>query len=420
MDSKTKGAWLIHNTNKLANTNNQGIYEKTYLAGKTGILLSAISASEEQVLNEQRLKALASTNNINTSFELPTILNTLSDHELIDRSSNGVAVLGVTTTSALQHTSKIFESLSPRPEEHSVIELAEISSNKPVGFNEVGEYLSDAHKLSKKNMDQVIFDSELYGFVDVETLQSNEKIYFNGNLFRKDSAVKVKKVLDSLKQEEEHLVRELSSMLQSKGCIDVITAKRILGEKLFDKVHSVGLYDFNAVCNHSEETGFLTLPSAFSKYSNSMLEDAFDLAKAFVASLTYGITKSYYERGRITDIGALLRTLIRGEPIGPIDAIGQDYKVLEVKGVVQTFQGSKKGRTGYMMRLLKKEVGELALQVLQSGDASQESLISLPGATITKFIGPEINREVTRRKQVKQSPFVTNDMISALRTGGIK
>ncbi|TOO01602.1 hypothetical protein CGH46_20570, partial [Vibrio parahaemolyticus] len=286
--------------------------------------------------------------------------------------------------------------------------------------NEVEEYLSDTHRLAKKEVQQVIFDSESYGFVDVEKLQSNEKIYFNGNLFRKDSAEKVKKVLDSLKPDEERLVKELTSMIQSKGCVDVTTAKNIVGDKLFEKIHSIGLFDFNVVCNNAEEVGFLTLPAAFSKYSNSMLEDAFDLAKAFVASLTYGITKSYYERGQISDIGALLRTLINGQAIGPVNAIGQDYKVLEIKGVVKIYQGSKKGRTGHMMKLLKREVGELALLVLKSGDASQESLMSLPGATVTKYIGPETNREITRRQQVKQSPFATNDMISALRTGGIK
>lgn len=131
-------------------------------------------------------------------------------------------------------------------------------------------------------------------------------------------------------------------MIQSKGCVDVTTAKNIVGDKLFEKIHSIGLFDFNVVCNNAEEVGFLTLPAAFSKYSNSMLEDAFDLAKAFVASLTYGITKSYYERGQISDIGALLRTLINGQAIGPVNAIGQDYKVLEIKGVVKIYQGSKK------------------------------------------------------------------------------
>ena len=70
------------------------------------------------------------------------------------------------------------------------------------------------------------------------------------------------------------------------------------------------------------------------------------------------------------------------------------------------------------MRLLKKEVGELALQAIRQGDVSEQSIIALPGAAITKFRGPEVNREIIRREQIQKSPFETNDMISALRTGG--
>lgn len=44
------------------------------------------------------------------------------------------------------------------------------------------------------------------------------------------------------------------------------------------------------------EVGFLTKPSSFSKYSSSDVDDAFDLAKAFVSSLTYGMTKSSHSK----------------------------------------------------------------------------------------------------------------------------
>jgi hypothetical protein len=70
------------------------------------------------------------------------------------------------------------------------------------------------------------------------------------------------------------------------------------------------------------------------------------------------------------------------------------------------------------MRLLKKEVGELALQAIRQGDVSEQSIECLPGAAITKFRGPEANREIIRREQIQKSPFETNDMINSLRTGG--
>jgi hypothetical protein len=51
MDKKVKGSWLIHHTNKLQAVTNQSGFEKTYLSGKAGILLTAISSNQEVTLN---------------------------------------------------------------------------------------------------------------------------------------------------------------------------------------------------------------------------------------------------------------------------------------------------------------------------------------------------------------------------------
>jgi hypothetical protein len=77
MDKKVKGSWLIHHTNKLQGVTNQLGYEKTFLAGKAGILLSAISANNETIISNQRLHTLAQAANINTTFELPKLLDVL-------------------------------------------------------------------------------------------------------------------------------------------------------------------------------------------------------------------------------------------------------------------------------------------------------------------------------------------------------
>jgi hypothetical protein len=418
MDNKVKGAWLIHHTNKLQNITNQEKYQKAFLAGKSGILLSAISESNQSVVSNEKLAVLANAANINTTFELPKLLDVLQEHQLIDNSVSGVGVLGVTTVTTLQHTSNIFESLEPNNVESSVIELAEIASEKPVQSTLLSEKISDLYQLSSSEMSGVLFDSEQIGFVDVENINKNEKILFNGNLFRRDSAQKIKAVLDSLTQNEQNSLNELSATLRKIACIPVLEAQKILGINLFEKVTAIGFLDVNVVSNNKEEVGYVTLPSAFSKYSSSMVEDAFDLAKAFVASLTYGMTKSSYMRGQITMIDRLLSALISGREVGPVSAIGQDYKVLELKGVVSVRQGSKNGRTGPMLKLLKKEVGELALQAIRQGDISEHSVPSLPGAAITKYKNPETNRETIRRNQVQRSPNETNDMINSLRTGG--
>ena len=66
-----------------------------------------------------------------------------------------------------------------------------------------------------------------------------------------------------------------------------------------------------------------------------MIDDAFDLAKALVAALTYGMTERSSGTGRIQSIDLLLGRLIAGGSVGPATAIGQDYRVLEEKRVVE-------------------------------------------------------------------------------------
>lgn len=418
MDKKTKGSWLIHHTNKLQGVTNQTGYEKTFLAGKAGILLSAISSNNQVTVNNDRLTVLAIAANINTTFELPKLIEVLQRQQLIDTAGGGIAVLGVTTAKTLQHTSDIFDALAPGSTEVATIALAELASLEPVLAGQVAVELADSYQLGKAEIGQLMSDAEQIGFVDAEKLSPGETLLFNGNLFRRETTRKIKAVLDSLTSAEQSKLNELTETLKKQACVDTDFASKLLGEPLFKKVTAIGLFDISVVSNSTEDVGFLTLPSAFSKYSNSMVDDAFDLAKAFVSSVTYGMTKSSYARGQIQMVDALLSALVRGESVGPVNAIAQDYKVLELKGVVEVKTGTKKGRTGPMLRLLKTEVGELALQAIRQGDVSEHSLSSLPTAAVTTFSGPEHNREKIRRAQTKMSPKATNDMLSILRTGG--
>ena len=164
----------------------------------------------------------------------------------------------------------------------------------------------------------------------------------------------------------------------------------MLGIPLFEKLKSAGMYDINLVANPSGEFGFVTRPAAFHEFNDPLVDDAFDLAKALVSALFYGMTQSSSGRGKIESIGALLAKLIRGEPVGPATAIGKDYRVLEMKGVIIT----KTSRPfGYKMKLLKRDIGEMALKVLTTGDAASANVVDrpLPG-TMTGYVGPEQTR----------------------------
>lgn len=410
MKAETKGAWLIHHSNKLEKFTSSGHYENILDAGKCGKLLSALSASHiDFELPMEKVKVLAKATNIGRA-ELGTYLNELEKQRLIRVTDSGVDVLAITSQTILTYTNTIFNEFGPDAKELAVLELAEMASKNPTLDKEASEYLSDIYRISSPEINKMFSQAELYGFTDVEKMNSGEKLYFNGNLFRTEDASKLNAVLSSLNSSDQRVISDLNAQLESKGCIAYPEACKILGKGLFDKLQSIGMYDVNEIANDSNTTYFVTKPSAFERYGNPFEDDALDLAKALVTSLYYGMNYSSMTRGRITWLEALMNKLLRGEYVGPAPAIGQDYKMLEWKRVVE-ITPERKGSRKFLMRLLKKDVGKIALKVLQKGGASEDVLLT--GASVNKFTGPEPNREITRKKQ---SPEDRSDIANRLRT----
>ncbi len=278
------------------------------------------------------------------------------------------------------------------------------------------EYISDKYRLSSTDANDLFVQAEDIGFVDYEKLDDNTKFYFNGNLFRRESVPKTSAVLSSLKPEEIRKISEIDQLLSSQGCITLEQGKLILGDVLLLKLQSIGMYDFNDVSNTAETRTFITKPSAFSKYGNPFEEDALDLAKAFVSSLYYGINFSSQGRGKITMLKALLGKLVNGYEVGPATAIGEDYKLLELKRVIQLRPEPNTSR--YHMRLLKKDIGVLAMQVLEFGDTIEQTLVgsSIYTGSVTDYVGPEKKRYSSRIKQSVQSKKSVGDLLRTFRS----
>lgn len=416
MDKKTQGAWLLHHARKLQATTNQD-FDSIAFAGKSGTLLSAISAERQSVVTQQRLEALARANHISPKTELPAIVAELARQKLILPGSGGVEVLGLTGHRVLEHTSRIFDESSHEAHEEAVIFVSEIASETPTTDKAIAEVVSDNLKLSRKEVGDTLDLATNIGFFDSEPISAQEKLLFNGNLFRRDDARKVNAILSTLKAPEAALLTEVNQKLQETGCLPLETVNRILGQDLFARLHSIGLFDVSVVGNDQGKSYFVTRPAAFSKFSNSIADDALDLAKALVASLTYGMTVSSYYRGRIQMVSALMNKLIAGHSVGPATAIGSDYQALELKGVVAVTPADN---GMFSMRLLKPEVGRLALAVIEDGDITAESVSHIPGARITEYVAPELNREVQRKNATEAVKLKARNLLQEIRTGGLK
>lgn len=416
MEKRTEGAWLINHTRKLLGNNSSHDFEDIELAGKCGMFLSNLAASDEQSdLNSTKVNAIAKVSNVKL-IELDSIKKKLSDARLIEAASNGaISVLGITTSSVLQHTSDIFINQRPSNFQRAALEISDNISDLPKDEKILQEYISDSYSLSKSETDELFAQSEEWGFVDYEKLDDNSKFYFNGNLFKRDSVEKTHAVLSSLKGDERTKINELDTLLTTKGCITIDTAIKILGAQLLAKLQSIGMYDFNEVSNSAESKTFVTKPSAFSKYGNPFEEDALDLAKAFVSSLYYGMTFSYRGRGKINLLKILMTKLVEGRTIGPATAIGEDYKLLELQRVIQLTQ--EPGSNMYYMRLLKKDIGILAMQVLEFGDTTEQTVVSsIYSGSVTNYSGPERIRNSSRRQQSEHSKKSVAELIRTFRS----
>ncbi|MCG3163134.1 MAG: hypothetical protein JMDDDDMK_04517 [Acidobacteria bacterium] len=418
MNDKTIGAWVIHHSQKLRAVELTPDYEQISFAGKRGSVLNAFTGSEDSSITNDKMNALSQANGIHTRLELPAILNELERQRLIDKGEHGIEVLGLTSGQVLEKTAAILEEVSPKACERAAIDLSEQTSDLPMKKEHAAEYISDAYEISSQETEDILRQYEEIGFFDFEDLsEGEEKIYFNGNLFRHGEMAKANAVISSLSSADQKKVQHLLTRLTAVGCLARADAMAIAGDTLYSKLCAIGFVDENSIGNERGSFVFVTRPAAFSKFSLSVVDDAFDLAKAFVTSLTYGITTSPDSRGRIRMIEALLGKLIAGKSVGPATAIGHDYKVLEMKGVLKV---SPAGHGMFTMRLLKREVGELALAVITEGEASTESLLHLPSVSATTYQGPEANRIMQRKRQSPPLKKSVANLLRDIRTGGIR
>ena len=408
---ETVGAWIIHHGRKIAmDAYGESEFPVMDQAAKAANLLSRLGESNNAILTEPEIKAVAKACRLNPLVSLEPLLKILEDRRLIERRDGYINILGMTTRGALRHAADIFADSEPSDTERASIDLAEETSKAPLSQRITTEYIGDKYRMADGDTKDFISRSKSIGFIDFED-QDNDCLLFNGNLFRRDSVLKTHNVLNSLSSSEQEKMREFKNVMDMRGCVSVNEGKRILGKEVLDKLIAAGVFDLNTVSNDEGVHIFITSPDSFHKFVDPMIDDCFDIAKALVSALTYGMTRRRPSQGRIHSISLLLRKLINGNTVGPATAIGRDYRVLEQNRVVQIIPDNNL----FSMKLLKREIGILALEVLTKGDANFAAIDRLPGAPMTDYIGPEDGRVRIRKQQNARSKRATQDILNALR-----
>jgi hypothetical protein len=410
----TNGAWIVHHGRKIAlDVEAPAEFPVLDESAKAAELLIRLGQTDTATLTKSETEAVARAAHLNPRSEMPHYLGILATRRLIDRAGDEVRVLGVTSRAALSHAVDILIDAGPSRYEEAAIDLAEITSQSPQIITAAAEYISDTYRISSKDTQDFVLRSIEVGFVDFEG-ERGDGLLFNGNLFKRDTVAKSKSVLSSLSSEEQAKIVEFDEILRRGGCVLATRADAVLGRTLFEKLKAAAVYEVSTVSNEHGEHAFVTSPGSFHKFVDPLIDDSFDMAKALVSALSYGMSLRHPSRGRIMSVDLILGALIDGRSIGPATAIGNDYRVLEENRVVQL---TPAGNGMFRMRLLKRDVGELALQVLTKGDANAEAMTIPPSSPMTGYIGPEHSRMRVRRNQKQPSRRATRDILSALRGG---
>ena len=424
MERKTKGAWLLAQSKNLDSYAGAGAarLENVSYSGKIGRLYNLLRRHSDQAstftISKQTVEMACQLNSIDKPARHMG-LQVLKDAGRIDVAADGsVAVLGATTQAVLEATADIFDDQGPSADEQAIVDLSERVSGKPIRRAEAEEYISDSHKLKKADATSLVDLSKSMALIDEEG-ERNQGILFNSHTFRDGKyAQKAHRVFEQLKTHERARLTEVQEKLSHHGAMYDADVEKILGVDLYKRLVSVGLFDRMEVSNSTESVGYIASPNDFQKFGRPFEEDPIDDAKALIASLTYGQTRSHYTRGHITMPEALIGTLVRGDElaarVGGVRAIGEDYRELEARQVVEVIEKSS-GR--FTMRLLKKDVGDLALTIVRGGAASQEAVL-MDGSPARTFKGPHAARnEVRAKNDIADKRFV-HDALDRLRSGG--
>ncbi|KQU97007.1 hypothetical protein ASD00_19465 [Ensifer sp. Root31] len=421
MEKKTKGAWLLAQSKNLDGYHGPGAarIENVSYSGKIGRLYNLLRRhADEQstfTISRHTVDMACQLNDIDKPAR-QNGLKVLEEAGRVDVAGDGsIAVLGATTAAVLEATAEIFEDQNPSADEQAILDLSERVSDRPVDRAEAEEYISDMHRLKRADAKSLIDVSKGTGLIDEEGT-SGEGILFNSNTFRDGKyAQKAHRVLEQLTGAERSRLSEVQEKLSARGAMYDAEVEKILGPDLYRRLISVGVFDRMEVSNSTEAVGYIASPNDFQKFGRPFEEDPIDDAKALIASLTYGQTRSHHVRGQITMPSALIRKLVRGESVGKngVRAIGEDYRELEARQVVEVTERSS-GR--YTMRLLKKDVGELALTIVRGGAAAEEAVL-MDGSPARAFKGPHVTRnEVRKRNDIADRRFVL-DTLDSLRSG---
>ena len=398
------------------------LFEVTDMAGKCGSLLSKVSSDQSEIVPLSRLEIYASQSGIRkTEFEfcLKEIEKTgkIGVQRLRDGTVKSIENYCFSTADIIQTVSEIYESNNPTTTEMITLDSLEISSLIPRKEDKLKNDLCNIGH-SESDVDTALRLQENFHLIGVKRNEFvSEAIFYNEHIFQTDPT-KVVRAMECLNSSERDVVSEIQELLRKTPGYPVDRLRKNYPAKIVAVMHGIGLLEELEVISDYGNTSFATLPQLrlSDSGSSSLLSDIYHKAKLLLSCIRYGQMKSVSGRGKIREPLLIINALLDGRWVGPCTAIGQDYRILELQGVIETHYHSG---TEYSMKLRQQEVGQLVKDILLYGTTLPDPNLSdekFAGFQPDQFIIPEMKRRALETRMTKPMEEMVTRMIETIRT----
>lgn len=429
MDKLTKGTWIVNTTKHISeiknNTQELSFYEATQQAGKAGALLGRLVADQQEIIPFETVKAFARQSHIGADA-ISNYLSLLKRMGKVDYNQDNlgrvkeVEIYCFSGTNAIETATDIYNALEPCDEEEASITALQTTYELPRYERELIEILSAQH--SEEAVKNTIELQRVFSLVK-ESGQGSESVLFNEYAFTGDPH-KALKAMGNLTNDEREMVTEVQQIIMdSQGFLRENIPTNIKPE-IVDMMEGIGLLDGVTVKSAIGEATFLTTPQlrGHGLGDFSLSKDVFHKSKILLSCLRFGQTKSSSGRGRIdtqSKMENIVNKLVRGFWIGPCTAIGQDYQLLEIDGVIETKPYERDNRQ-YYMKLRQLEVGQLAQQMLSLGRVVPEAdnIGDILKVQPSQYEIPEVRKQNIMAKATAPVKALQEKILNSIRTGG--
>ncbi|WP_145329493.1 hypothetical protein [Paenibacillus xylanexedens] len=428
MDQLTKGTWVVNSNKHLmqikSNTPELSYYEATEQSGKAGTLLGRLIADKDEIVSYKKAKVFARQSGI-TPAETKVYLDFLRAEEKIDYnidSSNNIKEIEIycfSTVDALQTVATMYEKFEPSEFEKASLVGLQTTYELPRYQDEMTSILTN-NGISESAALTTIQLQQVLGLVK-SSGDPSEKILYNEYAFSGDPS-KVAKALKSLDTDEKDMVNEVQSLVMQSPGFFAESLPQHISPHIVNLMEGVGLLDGITVQSSFGAGVYYTTPQLKGQGVGTfaMAEDVFHKAKILLSCLRFGQTKSIYGRGKISTqdkMVNIINKLVRGEWVGKCTAIGQDYQLLEMDGVIQT---QPAGGGQFYMKLRQTEVGKMVQQLLSykkllpENEVNEEDFLKTQP---TGYLIPESRRKMIEASDTAPVADARARLLNSLRTG---